>query len=125
MLFDLVIDWQKRRGAMMLRPVEFDAAGNPRPGQADKRRFDDVLVVDEVVAVGLVLDRVDATADFRQHEHAEKIILNPDGLPFAIHRFLRDAVRERQRIDLAAAALIDALFEKHRILVRRGGQIRR
>jgi hypothetical protein len=41
---------------MMLRPVELDAAADPRPGQADQRRLDDRLVVDEVVAVGLVED---------------------------------------------------------------------
>jgi hypothetical protein len=66
----------------MLRPVELDAAGNPRPGQADERGLDDVLVVNQIVAVGLVLNGVDAPADFRQHQHAEKFVFDPDRLPF-------------------------------------------
>ena len=54
-LFDFKIHRQKRRGPVMLRPVELDAAGNPRPGQADQRGLDDGLVVNQIVAVGLVL----------------------------------------------------------------------
>jgi hypothetical protein len=38
---DFKIHRQKRRGPMMLRPIEFDAAGNPRAGQPDQRRLDD------------------------------------------------------------------------------------
>ena len=122
---DFKIHRQKRRGAMMLRPVELDAAGNPRPGQPDQRGLDDALVVNQIVAVGLVLNRVDAPADFRQHHHAEKFIFDPDRLPFAVHRLFRDAVGEGQGINLAAAALINPLFQKHRVLVRRRGQIGR
>ena len=36
---------------------------------------------------------------------------------------LGDAIGERQRIDRAAAALIDPLLEEHRVLVRRRGQV--
>ena len=48
----------------MLRPVELDAAGDPRPIQPDQRRFDDAVVVDEMVAVGLVQCHLDTTAQF-------------------------------------------------------------
>ena len=109
---------------MMLRPVELDAAGNPRPGQADERGFDDPLVVNQIVAIGLVLNRVNAPADFGQHQHAQKFIFDPQCFPLSVHGFFRDPVGEGQGINFAAAALINPLFQKHRVLVRRGGQIR-
>src|SRR5207249_7655582 len=37
-LFDGEVHRKKRCGPMMLRPVEFDAAGNPWPGEAHERR---------------------------------------------------------------------------------------
>ena len=109
---------------MMLRPVELNAAGNPWPGEADERWLDNQLMVDGVVAIRFVLQDVDAPADFRQHHGADKLVLDPYGLPFAIHRLFRNAIREGQRVHLPAAALIHALLQEHRILVRRSGQIR-
>ena len=120
--FNFDIHRQKCGGAMMLRPVELDAAGNPRPGQADQRRLDDGLVINQIVAVGLVQDGVNAPADFRQDHHADEFVFDPDGLPFALDRFFGNAVGEGQRINRAAAALINALFQEHRILVRRRGE---
>ncbi len=55
MFLDLKIYRQKRRGTMMLRPVEFNAAGNPRTGETDERRLDDSLIINHVAAVRLVL----------------------------------------------------------------------
>ena len=64
----------KRRGTMMLRPVEFDATGDPRPGQADQRGLDDVLPIEKIVTVGLVLTDMNAAADFRQDHDAEEFV---------------------------------------------------
>ena len=50
---------------MVLRPVEFNSARYPWTGQADERRFDNLLVVNQIVTVGLVLDAVDAPANRR------------------------------------------------------------
>jgi len=108
---------------MMLRPVEFDAAGNPRPGEADQRGLDDVQAVNEILIFGLVLNGVDASANFRQHEHAKKLVLNPNRLPLPVNRIFRGAVCEGQGIYLAAAALIHTVFQKHRVLVRRRGHV--
>ena len=58
------------RGAMMLGPVELDASGNPRSGEADQSRFDDVLAIEKVVAVALVDTHMDAAADRRQDHQA-------------------------------------------------------
>ena len=123
MFLDFKIHRQKRRGPVVLRPVELDAAAGPWPGETDQRGLDDRLVVNQVIAVGLVLDRVDASAQFRQDQRADEFVFNPDGFPFPVHRFFRNAVGEGQGIDFAAAALIDALFQKHRVFIRGGGQI--
>ena len=114
---NLIIYRQKGCGPMMLGPIEFYAAGDPRPGQTDQCRLDNMLVVNQIVAVGLVLNAVDAPANFRQHQYAEIIILDPDGLPCSIDRLFGDAINERQRVYLAAAALVNPLFQKHWILV--------
>jgi len=42
---------------MVLRPVELDAAGDPRPGEADEGRLDHGVAVEEIPAGGLVDDR--------------------------------------------------------------------
>src|SRR5208283_792119 len=58
-LLDFKIHGQKRRRAMVLRPVEFDPSGNPRSGEADERGLDYMLVVNQVVTVRFVLNAVD------------------------------------------------------------------
>jgi hypothetical protein len=52
---DFKVHRQERCWPMMLRPVEFDAAGNPRPGKAHERGLYDRLMVDCVVAIRFVL----------------------------------------------------------------------
>ena len=68
---DGVIDRQKRRRTVVLRPVELDAARHPRSGQSNKRRFDHRLPVNQVVAVRFVLHDVNASADLGQDHHAQ------------------------------------------------------
>jgi hypothetical protein len=64
-----------RAGTVVLWPVELDAAGDPRSGEADKGGFDDVLAVEEiVVVVGFVLAEEDASADFREHDEADEFV---------------------------------------------------
>src|SRR5260370_42011501 len=62
-------------------------------------------------------------ANFGQHHRANEFILDPYGLPLALDRLFGDAICERQRIYLSAAALIHALIEKHRVLVWRRGHV--
>ena len=57
----------------MLRPVEFDAAARPRAGEADQRRLDHRLVIDGVVAVGLVEQAVDAPAELRESKRYKDV----------------------------------------------------
>ena len=88
--------------AVVLRPVEFDAAGNPRAGKADKRRLDDLVVIDEVVAVGLVVGALNAAAKLRKHHHADIVVFKPYGGIGLVGLFIKDLVDDRQGVDLAA-----------------------
>ena len=106
-LLDVEIHRQEGGRTMVLRPIELDAPGDPRPGQTDQRRLDHRLAVDEVVAVGLVLGNVDATADLGQQQDAEILVLQPNGLPGVIGLRLGDPIGAGQRIDPAAAPLVD------------------
>ncbi len=124
-LLDVEIDRQEGGGAMVLRPIEFDSARNPRAGQADQGRLDDRLPVDEIVAVCLVLGQVNPPAEFRQHHHPQKVVFQPDGFPNAADLGLCDPIGERQRIDAAAAPLVDPPLQKHRMFVGRGRQVGR
>ena len=125
MLLDLEVRGQKRGRPMMLRPIEFNATGYPWPRQADKRGLDYRLVIDEVIAIGLILQNVDSPANFRQYHGADKLVLDPNGLPLPVYRFFRDAIGKGQRVHLTAAPLINALFEKHRVFVRRRREVGR
>ena len=49
----------------MLRPVEFDAAANPRSGQSHQCRFDYLIVIYKIIVVGLVEGTLDSAAELR------------------------------------------------------------
>ena len=55
-----VIDWTESSGAMVLRPVKFDASRDPRSRKADQCRLYDIVSVDEIVPVGLILGILDS-----------------------------------------------------------------
>ena len=112
---DGVIHRHERGGTVVLRPVELDAAADPRPHQAHQRGLDDLVVVDEVVAVGLVIGALHASAQLRQDHHAQIVVFQPNRAVGLIHLFVVDLVNYGKGIHLAAAALIHALFQKHGI----------
>jgi hypothetical protein len=109
--------WWRSISTVVLGPVELDAAGDPGAGETDERRLDDVLTIEEVVAVDLVEADVDSAADLGQNHQPHEAVLQMDGFPGFNDRLAGDAVDQRQRIDVTTAALIDALFEKHGIEV--------
>ena len=117
---DFDVHRHEGRWAVVLRPVELHPAGNPRAGQANQGGLYHVLAVKEVVAVGLVPTDVDAPADLREDHHAEEIVFEDDGVPLARGGLVGDAIKERQRVNRAAAALVDPFFQKHRVFI--GGQ---
>jgi hypothetical protein len=75
LVLDADIGGHEGARTMVLRPVELDASRNPRPGEADERRLDHLLAIEEIIiGIGLVLADEDAPADFRQHDEADEIV---------------------------------------------------
>ncbi len=105
----------ERGGAMMLRPVEFNASGNPGPGEADQGRLNDVLAIEEVVAGALIQANMDAAADGRQDHETKEFVLDVYRVPDVRMRGSFDVIDDRQWINTTAAALVDALLEEKRI----------
>ena len=119
---------RREKGArpVVLRPVELDAAGDPRAGETDEGRLDNVLPVEEiVVAIGFVLADENAPADLRQEHEPHEFVLQADRLVFDRLRFVEDLVDERHRVDLAAGPLVDAFLEEHGVLLRGSHRIGR
>ena len=53
----------------MLWPIKFDAARDPGTRQPHQCRFDNMIVIDKIVAVGLVIGSLYPAAQFRQHHY--------------------------------------------------------
>ncbi len=81
MLFNLGFYGHKRRWAMVLRPVEFDASRNPWPGQAYERRLNYILPIKEVVSSRLIVTNVNATANLRQNHQSQEVVFKMNRLP--------------------------------------------
>src|SRR5260370_18140793 len=116
MFFDLKAPRHERCWSMMLWPIELCAAGNPRPSQTHERGFDNILAVEEVIAVRLVNADVDASANLRQDHDTQKLVLQMNRLPCVLTRIRRVAVRERQREHPPPAPLIAPFFEDNGVL---------
>ena len=114
-VLDVGLDGEERRRAVVLRPVELHAAGDPWAGKAHERRLDDVVPVEEVVVAGLVVPDVDAAAELGQHHEAHPPVLEVDRPPCTRCRLVVDAIDERDRIDPAARPLVDPAVEEERV----------
>ena len=85
--------------------------------------FDYGLAVNQVVAVGFVLEHMDAAADLGQNHGADKFIFNPNGFPFTVDRFFGDPIGKRQGINFATTSLVNSFFQEHGIFVGRQRQV--
>ena len=103
---------------VMLRPVEFYASADPWTEETDKRRFDDFVVVNEIIAVCLVKGPLDPSAERGKDHYIDIFILEDDSFIFLIFLFIHYLVDDRIGINPAAASLIDSFLKEHRILVR-------
>jgi hypothetical protein len=117
---DVRLDRQERGRTMVLRPVELDAARDPRAGEPDECRLDDVVAVEEVVVARLVVADVDPPAEFGQEHEPDPAVLEVDRAPLARGTRRRDAVDERDRVDPPARALVHPAVEEERIPVGLG-----
>ena len=103
--------------AMVLRPVELDAAGNPRTQQPNQRWLDHVLPVKEVVLICFVQTSVNSPADFRKNHQMHVFVFEKDRSVIT-SCFSRDTRSvNRVRINLAAASLVNPLLKKHWIRI--------
>ncbi len=109
--------------AVVLRPVELDAARDPRPGKADQSGLYDLVVIHAVIAVRLVVDALDAAADLRQYHYFEVIVFQKYRPVFLVDLDIGESFGHRMGIHAAGASLIDALFQKHGVFVRASGLV--
>ena len=107
-----------RRRAVVVEDVPFNAARNPRASHSDVRGLDDVLMVEDVVAVCFVHGVEKPAADFGQYAELDVLV-------FEVHRIVRhvlsDArhvVVEAVRIDAASGALVRPVAVEYRRLFR-------
>ena len=108
---------------MMLWPIEFHSSGNPGPEQANQCRLDYILPIEKVISIRLVLADMNSAADLGQNHQADEFVFEKDSVVRAVRFFVADAIGERVRVHLSAAALVHAPFEEHRISFRRGGGV--
>jgi len=102
----------------MLRPVELDATADPRPRKPHQRGLDNLVIIHKIVSVGFIVGTLNTAAQFRQHHHAQVVVFKPYGVIGLVGLFIAQGIDHRQRIHLAATALIHALFEEHGVDVR-------
>jgi hypothetical protein len=111
----IVFDRHKRGRAMMHGPVELHAAGKPRAKQSNQRGLDDVLAIDEIVAVGFIQHGMDASAEARQDAQLDILVFQKHRLIFFIRfGFVIKPVSKWIRVHPSAGALVDAVLEEHR-----------
>ena len=114
---DAPVERAKGAGAVVLRPVELNAARDPRPGQAHQRGLDHLVVVNEMIAVGFIERHLYAAAQLGQDHDAQVAIFQKHCGIRLVGFLVEHAVDHRVRVDHAAAALVDAFFQEHRVAV--------
>ena len=117
-LLQRVIDRHEGGGAVVVGDVPLDAAGDPGAQHADQGGLDDVLAVEEVVAVGLVLRAEDAPAELRQDADLDVLVLQVDRLVGLVFADVRQLVEHRIGIDGPLRALVGPAAVEDGIPVR-------
>ena len=97
-------------GTMVLRPVEFDTAGNPRTYQSYQSRFDDVIVIDEMAFFDFVVSHLDTSSQFGENHYFDVLIFNEYRVIGLVCFLIRHGLYDRIRINHPAAALINTLL---------------
>ena len=104
---------QEGGGAVMLGPVELDAAGNPGTGQTHQGWLDDPVTVDKVIMADLVIAGENLAADGRQNLGLNVFVFQGVDLVGYILLFVGDAVGIGQGVKSAGCSLIGLLLEEH------------
>ena len=95
---------------VVLRPVEFDTAGDPRTGKSYECRFDHMVVIDKIIVIRFVKGSLDTSTQFREDHHKKIVIFHVDCMILYILFLIRYFFSYRHRINLSCAALISAVF---------------
>ena len=74
-LFNDMINREEGGWAVVLRPVELNAAADPGPGQSDEGGFYHMIVVNEMTLSDLVEGHLHASAQFGQDHHFDVFVL--------------------------------------------------
>ena len=114
---------RKRGGPVVLRPVELDSPGDPRPGEAHQGRFNHPVVVHEVIIVRFIQGHLHPAAQLRQNHDLEIAVLQKHRLIGAVALLIGNGVNHLVGINRARTALINPFFEKHRVRVRAAGGV--
>ena len=117
MMLDGIFDRAKGVRAMVLGPIEFDAAGNPGAGQSNQGWFDDAVVVDEIVVIGFIECAVDAPTEFRHDFDVEVFVLKKHDVVGYWLFIVLNLVYNGIGVYFARTALIDAFLQKHGVFV--------
>ena len=103
--------------AVMLRPVELNAAANPRTSQAHESRLYNVVVIDEMTLLNLVVCHLHATAKFGQNHHLNVFVFEPDSQIVLVGLLVAYRLDDGVGINHSARTLIDSFFQEHRVLL--------
>ena len=115
-LLDGAVHRHKGAGAVVLGPVELDAAANPRPCQADERRLDYLVIVNEMPIGNFVKGHLYPSAQFGENHDLDILVLQKDSVVFLVHLLVRDGLDDGIGINDAAASLIDTFLQEYGIL---------
>ena len=74
-LHDVAVDGQIGRRTVVLRPVELDAATDPRARQSHQRGLDNVVIIDEVALLDLIVGHLYAATQLGHHHHLQVLVL--------------------------------------------------
>lgn len=110
----LIFNGSERIRAVMLRPVELNAPGDPRTRKADQSRLDYAVIIDKIIVIRLVERPVDPPSKLRHDLYAQIFILQNNQLVRSILLHIRDALNHGMRVYTPRASLIDSFLQKHR-----------
>ena len=117
MFLDGIVRGQEGGRAVVLRPVELDAARDPRPGQSYECGLHHLVVVHEMAPLHLVVGHVDASAQFGQHHDLDVFVLDEERMIKFLFLLVRDSLHHRIGVDRSAAALVDPLLQEDGVLL--------
>ena len=95
---DVTVGWQEGAWAVMLRPVEFNAAGYPRAGQSHQGGLDHLVVIYKVALLHFIVCHVDASAQFGENHYLDIFVFDEESPVSLVFFLIGDFLDHRIRI---------------------------